>query len=94
MNRYEAKAHAHKHGLDSSPTRSWTSVEGPVEWCVNRNDGILEEIPYTKIKKIVYNTRGPIILGDATEAAVVIQAPVLRLCDIRFVETLMTGYNS
>lgn len=68
------------------PTWSWTSVDSPVTWTYISNPTQFEEIPYTKIKKVVYDTRGPPILGDAIEAHIVIQAPVLKLSDIRMVE--------
>ncbi|EUC40949.1 hypothetical protein COCMIDRAFT_40810 [Bipolaris oryzae ATCC 44560] len=67
------------------PSWSWTSTARPVQWCNTPYLDNCQEIPYTKIKEILYSTRGPVILGDARQATIVIQAPILRLCDIKFV---------
>lgn len=59
------------------PSWSWSSSKCTVEW-ERWNLDIWQYSTCTQVVQIIYNTRGPLVLGDVVEAALVLQTPIIK----------------
>lgn len=64
------------------PTWSWASLANPISWPFNDKENPSEDLPCTKVKRILYSTNGRAVLGNVEQSDIELSVPLIRLCDV------------